>query len=601
MHKIEIPDTLKAKLNSFCKAFVLPDILKLCEECGLSDKETNLITRYVKSFLSFRKRGNIADVETIEGLIWNERFMNAIEDISEVYPFVMDIRREMRHLANTFYDLKKVAPWDNERYIKNFFFSTPLSYSTFSILYAYILSKKPGEEEIKKYDLWKDWKEKSLYRVNPVISLYKELKEGYEERKNRAIEVEYYSFCQCVLQFFPVERESLLEMELPFEGAEETLKTAEKWVLAVFCESTNEVPQEEETATPAPKKKKTKKKVGIVYDIILSQRTANEISTVKDNLGESFAPYQVAIEQINANYPGVFPISDAGILDALTCLYYLSDTQTSEIQPIKADADGMVYEASIYQLYGTIKGNDYKPSFEDISRFITGLDFLTYPRRVPRKVRNAKTGKEETIIISVQFLNFLNKIILPQVERDEEGRVKVLTAQELGKQKIKFRIHKALYTGFPDRTEGENNEVLYLPVETKGKERRYFLRASFEKSSSMEWTRFLFNLSSCVQMKEANLMEKVFDYKGALEQARKWDSNGIPCDRTEKRHGKIYYFSSWEEYKRRMQSKKDKPRDKKTLANFFERAKKEGEIISYTLVNDLYTWKYKEKTEKSVF
>lgn len=598
MHKIEIPENLKAKLNSFCKAFVLPDILKLCEECGLSDKETNLITRYVKSFLSFKKRGNIADVETIEGLIWNERFMNAIEDISDVYPFIMDIRREMRHLANTFYDLKKVAPWDNERYIKNFFFSTPLSYSTFSILYAYIVSKKPGEEEIQKYDLRKDWKEKSLNRINPVLDLYKSLKNGYEERKNRAIEVEYYSFCQCVLQFFPEERQSLLEMVMPFEGAEDTLKTAEKWVLAVFCDNTNGAPQEEATEDPAPKKKKARKKVGIVYDIILSQRTANEISTVKDNLGESFAPYQVAIEQINANYPGVFPISDAGILDALTCLYYLSDTQTSEIQPIKADADGMVYEASIYQLYGTIKGNDYKPSFEDISRFITGLDFLTYPRRVPRKVRNAKTRKEETIIISVQFLNFLNKIILPQVERDEEGRVKVLTAQELGKQKVKFRIHKALYTGFSDRTEGENNEVLYLPVETKGKERRYFLRASFEKSSSTEWARFLFNLSSCVQMKEANLMEKVFDYQGALAQARNWDNNNIPCDRTEKRHGKTYYFSSWEEYKRRMQSKKDKPKDKKTLSSFFERAKKEGEIISYSLVNDLYTWKYKEQTEK---
>ena len=95
MHKIEIPETLKTKLDSFCKAFVLPDILKLCEECGLSDKETNLVTRYVKSFLSFKKQGNIADVETIEGLIWNERFMNAIEDISELYPFVMDIRREM--------------------------------------------------------------------------------------------------------------------------------------------------------------------------------------------------------------------------------------------------------------------------------------------------------------------------------------------------------------------------------------------------------------------------------------------------------------------------------------------------------------------------
>ena len=591
MHTIEIPETLKAKLDSFYKKTVFPDILKLCEDCRLSEKEKNLVTRYVKAFLSFKKRGNISDIETIEGLIWNERFMNALEDLSELYPFVMDIRREMRHLHFAFSYTLKIAPWDNERDIENLLLSSPLSYSTFSIIYGYVLKQKPEEEELNKYDLQKDWKEKSLSRVNPVLDFYRKLKEGYKERKSKAIEEEYFYFCRCVLQFFPEERNSLLEM-VSFEAAEELVKTADKWVSA-FLNETNEETKE----APEPKRKKARKKIGIVYDIILSQRTANDISTEKDHTRESFAPYLVAIERINANYPGVFPITEQGIIDAFSCLYYLSDTQNAEIQPINSDEDGMIYEATIYQLYNMIKRTDYKPSSEDIARFITGLDFLTHPRRVPRKVRNAKTRKEETIVISVQFLNFLNKIILPQVERDEDGRVtKVLATQELGKQKVRFRIHKSLYSGFPDKTEGANNEVLYLPVETKGKERRYFLRTSFEKAST-PWINFLFHIRACVHMKEDNLLENVFMYQAALAQARNWDDMNIPCDRTEKRHGKIYYFSSWEEYKRRMQSKKEKSKDKKTLLSFFERAKKEGEIISYSLVNNLYSWRYNETPE----
>lgn len=587
MRSAKLSDTLQAKLNAFYNS-IIPEILAVCEASSLSVEETNLIKRYLKAFLSFKKRGNIKDIPTIQKIVKNRVFLYNLSDLYILYPFIEDITLDLCEISRQYSELCAAMPWDNWRTVHNVL-SSRYSYSCFSLLYAYIMAMKPDSEDIRKYDLQK---EGAPYRENKVEDFYFQFKKDAEFTKRSVTEVEFYTFCKLVLQFFPEEETSLREISLSCGNEDRNINSAEIWVSQFL----NEGPRKETPISDpiiTPKKRKARPKVGIVYDLVLAQRTRNEIS-IEKNLGENFAPYQVAIEQINANYPGVFPISNAGILDALTCLYYLSDDQT-DIEPIQEDNDGITYEASIYRLYSTLKGSDYKPSFEDISRFITGLDFLSYPRRIPRKVRNAKTKKEETIIISFSFLTFLNEIILPQVE-DTDGKKKILKEQELGRQKVRFRIHRAFYCGFTDETKGDNNETLYLPIESKGKERRYFQRSSFERSS-MEWASFLFNLSSCVQMKEENLLEKVFDYQGAIEQARKWDLDNIPCDRVEMRHGKPHPFKTWEEYKKRMISKKEKTKDRKTLASFFERAKKEGEIISYTLKSGVYSWKYKEETE----
>lgn len=588
MRNVVLNATLQAKLDAFYKA-ILSEITEVCEASSLSKEETSLIKRYLKCFLSFKKRGNIKDIPVIQKIVKNRTFLYNLSDYYILYPFLEDLILDMCEVERLYSDLCVAMPWENWRTVQNFL-SSRSSYSCFSILYAYVMAMKPDSEDIRKYDIQKAG---SPYRENPVEDFYSQFKNRVGFTKAHVTEQEFYTFCKCVLHYFPEEEPSLREISLSCGNEDRNINSAEIWVSRFLNEDSKEGAKISEPIS-TPKKRKSRPKVGIVYDITLSQRTSNEIS-IEKNLGENFAPYQVAIEQINANYPGVFPISDAGILSALCCLFYLSDGQT-DIEPIDEDEDGITYEASIYQLYSTVKGAEYKPSIEDVSRFITGLEFLSYPRRIPRKVRNAKTGKEETIINSLAFLTILNKIILPQVE-DADEKKKIIKEQELGKQKVRFRIHKAFYCGFTDETKGENDEMLYLPIESKGKERRYFQRVSFEKSASMEWMRFLCNLSSCVQMQEDNLLERVFDYQGAIAKARSWDIKKCPCDKVEIRHGKPYQFQTWEEYKKRMISKKEKTKDKKTLLSYFERAQKEGEIISYKLKNGVYSWRYKEGAE----
>ena len=80
MRSVTIPSPLKEKLDKYLSAFVLPDIDKICADSSLSNEETNLIKRYVKSYFSFKKRGNIKDLELIERIVWNEKLMAAFDN-----------------------------------------------------------------------------------------------------------------------------------------------------------------------------------------------------------------------------------------------------------------------------------------------------------------------------------------------------------------------------------------------------------------------------------------------------------------------------------------------------------------------------------------
>lgn len=585
MRSVTLPLTLRDKLNSFYTVHI-PDILAVCEASSLDREETSLMKRYIRNFLSFKKRGNIKDIPVIQRIVKNRSFIYNLSDLYIIYPFLEDLILDLSEISRQFSDLSLAVPWENWRTV-NSVLASRSSYSCFSLLYAYITAMKPDSDEIRKYDRHK---EGAPFKDNPVEDFYFEFKRNSEKTKPQVIELEFYAFCKCVLQFFPEEEQALREISIPGGNVEQVVNSAEIWVSQFLNE-----PQESEKAItpPAPKKRKARQKVGIVYDITLSQRTYNEISP--DRLGEEFASYRVAIEQINANYPGVFPITNSGVAEALTCLYFVSG-DSSDLTPIEEDEFGVIYEASIYRLYSIVKGTEHKPSLEDISRFIVGLDFLTYPRRFQRKERNASTGKEVNNVISLAFLYIYNQIHLPKIEKDEGGNTRVIAEQELGKQKVKFRIHKALFGGFPAETKDEHGKPLYLPIETKGKERRYFQKSSFKKATT-EWLTFLNNITSCVQMREDNLLENVFDYQGAIEQAKNWDLNKIPCTESEIRHGKLYYFRTWEEYKKRIISKKEKTKDRKTLLKFFERAKAEGVIISFTFKDGVYHWRYKENAE----
>lgn len=591
MRSVTIPSPLKERLDKYLSAFVLPDIDKICVDSSLSNEEASLIKRYVKSYFSFKKRGNVKDLEIIERIVWNEKLMKAFEDYAALYPFLADIRNELRYL-NVFYsDIKGGQPWRKQRSIVNVF-NSPMSYSAYSILYAYVLNQKPKAEDISKYDEFDD-PEIEETKFNPVAHFYKWFREDHEDRKKDSIEKEFLNFACFVIEFFWDERKCLLEMDVPNVDVKKTFEEASKWIetLGIFGDDKEE-PKEEEVK-PKPKTER----VSIAYDLVLAQRTANEISTIKEQLGESFAPYQVAIEQINRNYPGVFPITNAGILEALLCLYCISDGQT-DLQPIEEDTHGKTFEASIYQLYKIAKGSDVPPSSEDIARFITGLEFLTYPRRFPRKVRNPKTKKEEIIIKSLALLKLPNGVVLPKLkdESDEEKKL-VEGKQNLGRQKISFTIHSAFYEGFDDEVKGEDGKPLYLPIETKGKELRQFPKKALIRDKKGEYSRLIYNLGSCVQMLEENLLENVFDYNGDIEQAKREDKAGIKCDKVETINGKPYKYDSWEKWRRRQISKKQKPKDKKRLKAYFDDAVKDGVIISYSLNNAKYSWKYKETSE----
>lgn len=597
MRSVIIPSPLKERLDEYLSAFVLPDIDKICLESALTNEETNLIKRYVKSYFSFKKRGNMSDLEIIERIVWNEKLMILFEDFSALYPFLMDIRQELRYINLFYSDIKGGQPWRKQNKIANVF-TSPMSYSAYSILYAYVLKQKPKAEDLSIYDEYDDPNLEET-KFNPVVHFYKWFRYDHESRKNKSIGREFFNFACYVIEFFWDERNCLLEMDIPNIDVKKTFEEASNWIdsLGIFGND-----KKESSAVEDVKSKKKQERVSIAYDLVLAQRTANEISTLKEQLGENFAPYQVAIDQINKNYPGVFPITNSGVLDALLCLYRISDGQT-DLTPIQEDEHGKTFEASIYQLYKITKGNSNPPSSEDLARFITGLEFLTYPRRFPRKVRNPKTKREEIIIKSLALLELPSGVVLPiqetKVNENNEEEKRIIDKQKLGSQKITFTLHSAFYEGIDDEVTGEDGNPLYLPIETKGKELRQFPIKALRRDTTGEYSRLLFNLSSCVQMLEENLMEAVFDYNGQIEKARKDDIDGIPCDKVETRKGREpRAFATWEEWRKRQISKKQKPKDKKKLQAYFEDAVKDGVIISYSFKNNKYAWKYKEGEEK---
>ena len=117
MRSVTIPSPLKERLDKYLSAFVLPDIDKICVDSSLSNEEASLIKRYVKSYFSFKKRGNVKDLEIIERIVWNEKLMKAFEDYATLYPFLADIRNELRYL-NVFYsDIKGGHPWRKQRFL----------------------------------------------------------------------------------------------------------------------------------------------------------------------------------------------------------------------------------------------------------------------------------------------------------------------------------------------------------------------------------------------------------------------------------------------------------------------------------------------------
>lgn len=597
MRSVTIPSPLKEKLDKYLSAFVLPDIDKICADSSLSNEETNLIKRYVKSYFSFKKRGNIKDLELIERIVWNEKLMAAFDEYSALYPFLADIRNELRYL-NVFYsDIKGGQPWIKQRNITNVF-TSPMSYSAYSILYAYVLAQKPKTEELSKYDEYDD-PDREETKFNPVSHFYKWLRYDHEDRKKHSIEKEFLNFACFVIDFFWDERKHLLEMEVPSIDVKKTYDTACKWIesLKKYGDEKEEKPEEEIKKEEKPKKKT--ERVSIAYDLVLANRTANQVSTIKEDSGDSFAPYQVAINQINKNYPGVFPITDAGVFEAWLCLCSISDGQTNLI-PIQEDERGKTFEASIYQLYKIAKDNDITPSFEDLARFTMGLDFWTYPRRFKRKRRDTKTKKEVISVVSLTLLYISDRcgFSLPSTDRttDEEGNNE---KRIVGGQKITFTLNSAFYEGIDDEVKDNDGNLLYAPIEKNGKELRYFPKKALRRDTTGWYSRFLYNLASCVQMLEENLLENVFDYNGQIEKAKSLDKDGIICDKVETRKGREpRAFATWEDWTKRQISKKQKPKDKKRLQAFFADAVKDGVIISFSLQNNKYTWKYKDTEEK---
>lgn len=593
MRSVTIPAPLKEKLDKYLSAFVLPDIDKICADCSLSDEESSLIRRYIKSFFSFKKRGNITDLELIEGIVWNEKLMKTFEDYSVIYPFLMYLRQELRYL-NVFYsDIKGGQPWRKQNTIVSVFNSS-LSYSTYSVLYAYVLAQKPKTEDLKKYDEFDD-PEIEETKFNPVAHFYKWFRVDHETRKAHSIEREFFNFAIFVIDIFREESKYLLEMDIPRVDVkniyDSILKSFDSFVI---------VEDEKETQPKAETKPKKKtEQLGVVYDLVLARRTANQISPTKEESGESFLPYRVAIEQINKNYPGVFPITDAGILEAWLCLCSISDGQT-DLVPILEDERGKTFEASIYQLYTIAKGTDVTPSFEDLARFAMGLDFWTRPQRFKRKRRDAKTKKEVSSWVSITLLYISDRcgFTLPSTERttDEEGNNE---KRIVGGQKITFTLNAAFYKGIDDEVKDNDGNLLYAPIEKNGKEIRYFPKNALRRDTTGWYSRFLYNLASCVQMLEENLLENVFDYNGQIDKAKSLDKDGIICDKVEKRKGRDpRKFATWEEWTRRQISKKQKPKDKKRLQAFFADAVKDGVIISFSLQNNKYTWKYKDTEDK---
>lgn len=590
MRSVTIPSPLKERLDKYLSAFVLPDIDKICVDSSLSNEEASLIKRYVKSYFSFKKRGNVTDLEIIERIVWNEKLMKAFEDYAALYPFLADIRNELRYISVFYSDIKGGQPWRKQRSIINVF-NSPMSYSAYSILYAYVFAQKPKAEDLHKYDEFDDPNlEESIF--NPVIHFYKWFREDHEDRKKDSIEKEFLNFACFVIELFWDERKCLLEMDVPNVDVKKTFEEASKWIetLGIFGDDKEE-PKEEEV-----KPKQKTERVSIAYDLVLSQRTANQVSTIKEESGDSFAPYQVAINQINKNYPGVFPITDAGVHEAWNCLCFICDGQT-ELKPIQEDERGAkTFEASIYQLYKIAKGEDSTPSYEDLARFSMGLDFWTYPRRFKRKRRDTRTKKEVLQVVSLQLLYISDRcgFSLPTTERatNEKGEPE---KRIVGGQKITFTIHSAFFGGIDDEVKDNEGNLIYSAIETKGKELRHFSKNALRRDPTGWYSRFLYNLASCVQMLEETLLEYVFDYNGQIEKAKDQDKNRISCDKIETRKGREpRKFATWEEWTKRQISKKQKPKDKKRLQAFFEDAVKDGEIISYSFKNNKYTWKYKE-------
>lgn len=574
-HKnIKINESTLMKLERLYKRS-LNGLSSICNYAGLDKAETNLVKRHVKGYLLFEKRGSVLDLPTISKLASNRAFSGEMNAAGVDFLFFMWLVWDFASIGS-FYTRFEMTEFlgreqfqalhqlDNE--------NTVMSYSGLSMLYAHLAKKKP--EDFSPYEYTKDIEISGETRTisgNTAENFFNHIKIMSEENKVRAIGGDFYDFARIVLSYFPEEKENLFSISgLPFDDKlrDRIIYDAERYVMRQRHNlAINEVLEEAYNK---------KSKVPVPLDLILASRKANPVLIQGDLID-----LKRAIWEVNNSGKYKLPITEKSYTIVQDMLSILAG-DASGLTPIKTG--GHKFKVSIYKLWKIATGGKYEPSNKEINAFIMGLEFARNPIVCPHYYDHPKKGKIP-VLISISLAH-IGAMLLPDSE-DQGGLSSqeitiepslLFTGGEVGKDKI-FSIDDV-----------DNADELGI-IEAEEKEFR-LLDVSALENSSPQWRTFRSILVSCTHMKESDLMEKVFDYSGTIEEAKGKDEAG------EKYTGKGKH-KDIESYTKRY-IVQNKGKDRQTLISLFERAKELGIIIKYKLKpTGVYEWsiKRKEKTQ----
>lgn len=577
MKNILIPDSISLKM-AILKKKSLKGINAICDYCKLDDKESNLVKRYISDFLSFKKRGNISDLPIILELSKKKSFRYEMESAGVDYPFFRWVAWDMVSIANFYAEFTSSEPWGLSNYrtwtqlnSQNNF----ISYSGLSLLYAYIISRKPSKVEMEKHDYIRVNQDLREITENPIKDFYKEVKDVEKENKIRTLGNDFYEFAQIVLLFFPEEKESLYSINLPFDNdlRNRVIEDAFAWVERRKKEINRDFSIKNTLI------EKLVKRSGLIPVPMDVPRALKDSSPIQ--VGEEFQDRKRALWMMNESGRYKVPITETAYTRVRDLMSIIAGG-ASGLEPIGESEDGSKkYKTSIYKLWKIATGRNQEPNKRDINSFIMGLEAARIPIVIPYYYEHPKKGKRRyNISITLCSIEYM---LLPNSLDDEN----------LGSQTITIEPSSFFYGGKISAKEHlidsqDAEDISNLSIDINKKVLVFAPTSSYENSSD-EWSRFRDNILSSTHRTEADLMESVFNYSGQLSKARAKDEAGIKYTGTGK-------FKNWEEYTRR-HIQKHKSNDRQTLLKMFERAeKKEGLISEFTLTNSgVYKWEIKNK------
>ncbi|MBR2916210.1 MAG: hypothetical protein IKC07_01235 [Clostridia bacterium] len=608
--------TLRDKMNALCE-YALKEVNLVCDISGVTDQERTILENYVKGFLTFSKRCSPADLPLIEGITKNASFRHFLANSIGLYPFLEWIRWDLSMTAYIYAELQKAPILEEDSPIWKVFLSSNLavSYSSATALFDYIKEFRPSEEVIASIAVERPFIRESTGEEltilhYPALHFYYKVDTWEGGIKTTAQKKDFSEFSRVVMLCAPEEKPGLLSLEcagVTDEDREEIINAAELFAIRYRADY-----PDKNFYLPERTKPHYSTHTKVNYDTF---STFSKASLIQAGESGDFYPIEVVNyitqkdneekERKGEQVKKPLEMELNGESKAVAAMILLAAGRHN-LTP--KDTRGTTFETTFYKLYKLVS-KDSEPHTEDMLSFISGILALSRPRVAVVKGSDEK-GKAAERRQQVTLLHLLGNTdlenILYHIEEKNKGKQKDEKDATLFNQQIKFALDDVWFIGFRNTiVEDKDGEKKPVFFPTERKKALLLPNSILENGMTNKELVFLSNIkpkgtkTKKGHMAEADLLSAVFGYDRKLLLAREKDKRKEPLINPKTGERFSAKLQTWEDYTL-WEISHNKSNNKKKLKSLFEKAIKDGIIVSYSFKpkTKVYEWVLVMKEEE---